>query len=351
MASLTNISITSRKIIRYGIYFMVFLIVGRIFLNAGVKVFRTVFPAPTPAPTVKYGILSAIPFPKSSGDIKLNYTLETAEGGLPTKLPTQAKVYFMPKTSANLLSLDMATSKAEALDFDSNMEQVSDTVYKFKSPDFPSTLQINIVSETFSISYDLASDNSPINLKPPIADVAISNFKSYLSGAGMLPDDLNGATSHDFLKVSEGRLVSALSLSEANFIKINLFRKDYDGLPSMTANPNQANVWAIISGASNQGQNIIAAEYHYHPIDETEYSTYPIKTPETAFSELQNGQAYIANLGLNDNGGTLKIRRVYLAYFDPGESSEYFQPIYVFEGDNGFISYVPAVSADYYQTQ
>lgn len=351
MTSLTNLSITARKTIRYGLYFIVFLIVGRIFLNTGVKVFRMIFPAPTPPPTVKFGRLTKIPFPGGGTNNKLTYTLETAEGGLPTDLPTQAKVFFMPKASANLLSLDTAKSKAEALGFNTDIQQISDTVYKFKNQNYPAILQINIITNTFSITYDLASDNSLMNLKPPIADVATSFYKTYLSEAGMLPDDLSGNTTHDFLKISEGKLISALSLSEASFIKVNLFRKNYDDLPSLTANPNQANVWAIMSGSSIQGQRIIAAEYHYHPIDETQYSTYPIKTPEVAFNELQNGQAYIANLGLNSSEGNLKIRKVYLAYFDPDEITEYYQPIYVFEGDNGFIAYVPAVIADYYQSE
>lgn len=351
MASLTNISITARKTIRYGIYLIVFLILGRIFLNAGIKVFRMVFPAPTPPPTVKYGKLSKIPFPDSDTDVKLTYILETPEGGLPTNLSSQAKVFFMPKASANLLSLDAAKSKAEALGFTADMQQVSDTVYKFKNQSYPATLQINIITNTFSIAYDLASDNSLMNFKPPIADVATTFFKTYLSEAGMLPEDLSGNTTHDFLKISEGKLVSALSLSDSSFIKINLFRKNYEDLPSLTANPNQANVWAIVSGSTIQGQKIIASEYHYHPIDETQYSTYPLKTPETAFGELQNGQAYIADLGLNNSEGSLKIRKIYLAYFDPDGITEYYQPIYVFEGDNGFIAYVPAVIADYYQSE
>lgn len=351
MASLTNISITARKTIRYGLYFIVFLIVGRILLNTGVKVFRMVFPAPTPPPTVKYGKLSKIPFPDINIDAKLAYTLETAEGGLPTNLPTQAKVFFMPRASANLLSLDAAKSKAEGLGFSADVQQISDTVYKFKNQEYPATLQMNIITNTFSIAYDLASDNSLMNFKPPIAEVATSFYKTYLSEAGMLPEDLSGTTTHDFLKISEGKLVSALSLSDSSFIKVNLFRKNYDNLPSLTANPNQANVWAIVSGSTIQGQKIIAAEYHYHPIDETQYSTYPLKTPEVAFAELQNGQAYIASLGLNNNEGNLKIRKIYLAYFDPDNITEYYQPIYVFEGDNGFIAYVPAVISDYYQSE
>ncbi len=348
MTTLTSISITSRKIIRYGIYFIVFLIVGRILLNAGIGIYKKLFPAPPPAPTVKYGRLTTIPFPKNGITAKLTYTLETPDGGLPTNMPSQAKVYFMPKTSASLLSLDAAKSKAAALGFGANAQQVSDTIYRFKNLSFPSTLQMNIITETFSISYDLAADKTPIDFRPPVAEVAASEFRSFLSGANMLPADMTGPVTHDFLKISNGQLVSAMSLSEANFVKINLFRKNYDDLPAMTGNPNQANVWAIISGAGNINKKIIASEYHYHSVDETQYSTYPIKTASEAFTELQNGQAFIASLGLNKDGGSLKIRRIYLAYFDPDVITEYYQPIYVFEGDNGFIAYLPAVTAEYY---
>ena len=348
---LTNISITARKVIRYGVYALVLLIVGRIFLNAGIKIYKKLFPAPPPEPTVKYGRLSQIPFPDNGIDSSFTYTLETAEGGLPTDLPTQAKVYFMPKISPNLLSLDAAKNKAAALGFSADIQQITDTIYKFKNPDYPSGLQMNIVTDTFSVSYDLASDASPVNMTPPIADVASSYFRSFLSGADLLPEDLTGSVTHDYLKVTDGQLVSALSLSEANFIKINLFRKNYDDLPCVTGNPNQANVWAIISGATRQGQKIIASEYHYHSVDESQFSTYPIKTPTEAFADLQKGKAFIANVGLNTENSNLKIRHIYLAYFDPDTAVDYFQPIYIFEGDNGFMAYLPAVTADYYPAE
>ena len=348
MTGLTRIAIIARKTIRYGIYLLIFLIVGRILLNLGVGIYKKLFPAPPPAPTVKYGRLAKIPFPQNGIAAKLTYSLETADGSLPTNIPTQAKVYFMPKTNANLLSLDVAKEKSSSMGFGSNEQQISDMVYKFTSTNFPSTLQINIITGTFSISYDLSSDKTPIALKPPVAEVAASEFRSLLSGADVLPGDLTGPVTHEFLKLSNGQLISALSLSESNMVKVNLFRKNYDNLPSMTGNPNNANVWAIIGGSTNQVQQIIASEYHYHAVDETQFSTYPIKTPAEAFAELQGGSAFTAALGENKEGDILKIRRIYLAYFDPESVTDYFQPIYVFEGDNGFIAYLPAVTSIYY---
>ena len=47
--------------------------------------------------------------------------------------------------------------------------------------------------------------------------------------------------------------------------------------------------------------------------------------------------------------GQVVIREVYLAYYDAGEQVEFYQPVIVFAGDNNFIAYVPAVTADYYE--
>lgn len=348
MASLTQVAISARKSIRYGIYGIIFLIVGKIVLDGAIGIYLKIFPPGPPPPTVKFGKLSSIPFPETQVLAKFTYTLETPEGGLPTNIPTQAKVFFMPKINANLLALDLAKQKAKALNFSGDAEQVSDTLYKFRNPTFPSVLEMNIVTGVFSISYDLNADRSPLEIKPPIAETAAANFRDVLSGANIMPDDLTGPMSHSFFKLQDGKLVNALALSESDVIKINLFRKQYDKLPSLTANPNEANIWALISGATTKEQQIVAAEYHYFPVDETQFSTYPIKTPQAAYEELQSGSAYVAEIGINNVGSAMKIRRVYLAYFDPDTPTDFYQPIYVFEGDNGFTAYVPAVTPDYY---
>lgn len=348
MTSLTQIAITARKAIRYTIFVIIFLIVGKFILDGATAIYLKVFPPGPPPPTIKFGKLTKIPFPTGTPTARLNYTLETATGGLPTDIPTQAKVYFMPKPNSSLLSLDAAKAKAVALGFTAGPVAESDTIYKFTNPNYPSMLEMNIISGTFSISYDLSADRSPISARPPAAEVAAALFRSDLSAANILPDDLTGPTTHDFYKLSSGTLASAISLSEADVVKVNLFRKNYDNLPSMSVNPNEANVWAIISGAQQHDQQIVAAEYHYYPVDESQYSTYPIVTPAEAFAQLTANQAYIADLGLNKDGDSLKIRKIYLAYFDPESEADFYQPIYVFEGDNGFIAYYPAISPTYY---
>ncbi len=354
MTALTQIAITARKSIRYAIYFIIFLTIGRILWGAGIKIYLQIFPPGPPPPTVKFGKLTQIHFPISDPAPKFNFTVETATGGLPTNLSTQAKVYFMPKVNPNLLSLDTAKYKANQMGFnDPNPVAESDTLYKFTDPKYPTTLTTNIVTNAFSISYDLAADRSPIANRPPAAEIAATQFRATLSSAGNLPADLTGPMIPEYFKLESGQLVKVLALSEADVTKVNLFRKPYDKLPSVTAKPDQSNVWGIISGAQQGNQQIMAAEYHYFPVDETQYSTYPLITPQEAFANLQNGKEHIASLGQYKDGDSLKIRKVYLAYYDPDTPSDFYQPVYVFDsGDNdsanSFVGYVPAVNPSYY---
>ena len=344
MTSLTKTAVLTRKIIRYGILAIILLIIGRIAIGAGIRVYRYFFPAPPPPPTVSFGKLPTLDFPEGVKIANATYRIETPEGGLP-KLATQAKVYFMPKQSANLLSLESAREKAVDLGYVNNPQEVSDTIYRFPHKDQPATLQFNIVTGIFSISYNLSADSSPIERIPPAPEVAASQVRSYLSSANLLPDDLTGPTTNQFLKVEGGQLVSALGQSEADLVKVNLFRKEYDGFPSLTPDPNEANVWFYVSGARERQKQFIAAEYHYFPVDEGQFATYPTKAAEEALNELKAGNGYIVSSTQTE--GEIIIRRVYFAYYDSGRPAEFFQPIIVFEGDS-FIAYVPAVTADYY---
>ncbi|HEX6977040.1 MAG TPA: hypothetical protein VF185_01600 [Patescibacteria group bacterium] len=347
MASLTQIAVTTRKIIRYSIFFIIFLIIGRIILGIGIGIFNKVFPAPPPPATIAFGPLPKITFPDNKNLPTLTYTLQTPTGELP-KMPIQATVYRMPKEASNLSSLDATKRKAAALGFTNEPVSESQTLYKFTHPIVPATLEMNIVTGVFSVSYDLSKDPTPISQRPPSPEVAADNVKSYLKGAGLLPDDIEAGTStHDFLKIENKQLVPAISLSESSLIKVNFFREEYDKMPSLTPHPAQGNIWFLVAGSQTREKIVIGGEFHYFPIDATLSSTYPIKTPQVAYEELSSGKGYIADLGLNSTGN-VTIRKVYLAHFDPDTQMDFFQPIYVFEGDNGFIAYVPAITDSYY---
>lgn len=346
MTTLTQASIMSRKGIRYIIYTIIFLIVARLTYTTGISLYNQFFPPPPPPPTLAFGKLSKIQFPEKVKH-NLSFTVETAEGGLPVT-PAQVNVFFMPKISPNLLSLDFAKEKATNLGFNPESQQISESLYKFYHKQVPSTFEIDIITNTFSISYDLNADPTPLSIRPPQQDLATSQIRSYLSSANFMPEDLSGPVIHQYLKTQAAEFIPAVSLSDANLIRVDLFRRPYDEMPVVTKSPTQSNVWFMLSGFGDKSRSVVAGEYHYFPVDETQASTYPIITSDAAWQELTSGNYYPASLGTTTENESIKIRKVYLAYYDSGLYTQFLEPIYVFEGDKNFVGYVPAVVKDYY---
>lgn len=349
MATLTEVSIISRKIIRYGIYAVILIVIARFSINIGKDIYKKMFPPKPEPPTVAFGKLPALPFPERS-EQKLNYTLELPEGSLP-KLVEKIEVYFMPQSQTNINVIDEAKSKAQKLGFNPDGKPMFETipnVYIFSKTGQPSDLTMNIITGLFSISFRTNENPSILRGTPPSAEDAINQVQSFLSKANYLTEDLkSGTAKHLYLKTESGKFTPALSLSDSNLTKVNLFRKSYgkeNNVPPVTPKMPEANVWFIIAGG---GKYIIAGEYHYFAIDNTKNATYPLKTSEMAWEELKEGKAFIANTG-NNPDGNITIRRVYLAYYDAAKYIEYYQPVIVFEGDNDFYAYVPAVTSEYY---
>jgi hypothetical protein len=325
---------------------MIFLIVGKIVLDITIGIYRKIFPPPPPPPTVSFGKLPDLGFPERQGLPELSITVETPDGKLP-EFPEQMKIYFMPKPSQTQLNLDEARQKASKLGFSPDGAQESEIIYRFPHQSVLSVLRVNILSGAFSITYDLPADPAVLDRVPPAPEIAVSQVRNFLSQAGLLAEDLTGPTKHEFLRAESGRFVTAIALADSDVVKVNLFRKDYEEYPSLTLNPDEGNVWFMVGGAQERDKQMIAGEYHYLAVDEEKTATYPIKTSTSALEDLIDKKGYVAKLGTNDSG-KIVIRRIYLAYFDPGVPSDFFQPIVVFEGDNGFVAYVPAVVWDYY---
>lgn len=344
MATLTEISIAARKTIRYGIYIIIFLVVIKYSIGIGRTIYNRMFPPPPEPPSVGFDVLPVLPLPeeKTQG---LSFNLETTTGELPV-LTNKLPVYFMPPIVSGLSDLDEAKEKAKGLGFDPDGKKVVDNVpnvYVFKKGQ-ESTLTMDIIKGTFSISYDLSSNPSVIGGNPPAPSSAIGAVRGYLQSASSLAPDLSETAVHQLIRINQGEYVEAISLSEADLIRVNIFRKDYaDSLPAVTPNMPLANIWFLLSS----GREIIAAEYKYYPVNEERFETYPIISSQEAWDKLVNGEGHIANLGVNED--EITIRRVYLAYYDAGQYTEFYQPVFVFEGDDNFYAYVPAVTDEYYE--
>ena len=344
--TLAEISYWSRQTIKWGFFFLVFIIVGRAVFNIGYGIYRSFVPPAPKAPTVTFGKLPAIVFPRSKeGNYK--FTLQTPTGELPKFVPSVV-VYLMPQFQSSFLGVDEAGRMARGLGFNGSLNKVSPTIYRFEHSDVPKTLDINIVNKTFSISYNLLAKPEILTMRPPSTEEAQRDIVGYISSLDLLKEEYPlTQVGYEYLKTDGLELVPVSSLSESNFVRVNFFRKKYGELGVVTPQRTQSNVWFIVSGAGSGSSQVVAGEYHHFPVDESKASTYPIKTAEAAWGELNGGKAIIIR-GLAEGKSDVTVRRVYLAYYDAGEPQQFFQPVVVFEGDGGFAAYVPAVSPQYY---
>jgi hypothetical protein len=103
----------------------------------------------------------------------------------------------------------------------------------------------------------------------------------------------------------------------------------------------------IVAGGLGRNESVVHFEFNYQPVDYSQVHTYPLRTTDSAWRILQAGEGFIAKKGTQD---AAIIRQVYLGYFDSYEEQSYLQPIYVFEGDGGFLGYVPALDPKFIQT-
>lgn len=349
MATLTESSVIARKVIRYSLYSFIVFMVLRFTIFTSIDLYKKYFPE-KPKATLAFGKLPKLPFPIRETPKDFVYTLELPQAALPI-FPELATVYFMPPFQRNINALEDARRKAVAFNFGRQEKQVAETIpniYVFQSPKEPSNFTINIVTGIFSIGYNFDGNPQVLSQVPPTADGAYTRLSAALGGAGIYPEDFKNVPAiTKFIKIENGQFNEVTSLSEANLTKVNLFRKNYgekEDIPAVTPNFPDSNVWFMFTGKS---QNAVVGEYHYFPIDTQRIATYPLKTADTAWSELSSGNAFVANMG-NPQTNNVTIRKVYLAYYDPGQYTSFYQPVVVFEGENSFAAYVPAVPDDYY---
>ncbi|OGY18769.1 MAG: hypothetical protein A2900_02025 [Candidatus Chisholmbacteria bacterium RIFCSPLOWO2_01_FULL_50_28] len=346
MATLTEASYYSRNIIKYGSIVVVILLAIRI----GVAVFTTwwkrLHPPPPPPVTVEFGKLPAL-FP-STEKPEIKFRLETATGKLGEFGP-QALVYLIPAKRGNLLALERATDLAKKMEFISEPTN-SGTLYRWtKDKPLPSSLEIDIVSGDFTFDANWRVEPQLLTTSiAPSESEAIASARGWLSGMGLLEDDLEvGETRVTYLKVLGTDVVIAASPSEAQFVRVDLFRVNLEDARILPSNPDDGLVFVVALGSRYGRSQVVHGEYRYFPVDYTQTATYPLISVDTAWKRLAEGKAFLAILPKDLS--EIAIRKVSLDYFDPPEAGLFLQPIFVFEGDGGFVGYVAAVSDEWIQ--
>ncbi|MEP7167199.1 MAG: hypothetical protein ABI758_04440 [Candidatus Woesebacteria bacterium] len=350
--TLTQAAYAMRKILLATGITLLVIIVGRIFLESAVNFWVNTHPKAPPPPTVGFGILPRLAFPESVAK-PTSFRLEASAATMKAT-SDRAMVFFQPSKRASLLALDKASVQAKTLEFIFPPERITSESYRWRRTDpLPAVLDYNIVNGTFVLRVDWQSNPSFLQgNRLPDEDSAINTARNKVSEAGLLAKDMaTGSAKVTYLKSNNGSYTNTVSFSEADFLQVDLFRTPVFGqFPILTERPNRGTIRAIISGSQDRSQQIIALDYSYLPVDYTVLYTYPIIPPTAAYQMLSAGNGYSASIAEGQTEAI--IRNVYLAYFDSGSKPQsYMQPIYVFEGDGGYVGYVPAIDPKWISPQ
>lgn len=349
MSSLTEISIATKKFAFWSAIVFITFIILKIIIGIGIEMWKATHPTPILPPNVRF---DKLPFPKFSGiatsSSGLKFSLENVEGK-PPETTAAGKVYQMPKKLPTLLAADKAKKLAVKLNFPDPPEIVTSTYYRFTDPlDKLHTLEIDITTMNFKLKYDYTKKPEIFNHENTITkEQAVSEANNFIQPNNLFDESiLKGIITTDILKYNstDQTFTTATSLSETNVIRVNYFRNDLDDMKLLPAGFDKSYNYVLYTAANTPYPRLVEVNYSFWPISFDDFATYPLKSSVSAWQDLVDGYAYVANIGNNSAFNNIVIRKIYLSYYDSEEPQLYLQPIFVFEGDNNFVAFVSAIS-------
>lgn len=348
MFTLSDASYETRQILKWGGIIIAAIVVLLLIFRVFLIIKNIVAPSPPPKPEVAFGKLQPQSFPQNATGQTLTYNLYTLSGSLPN-FPDQVKVYKMQPVRPDLLAVNTFEGKATSIGFLAGSKAISDNLFQWQSdPNLPGlkrTISFNVVNHDFTITSDYMSDPDVLaanNL--PGQTQAISMATDMLTNMQELSDDLDQSkTKANLFSIQNNSLSTASSLSDAQIVEVDFYQQDVNQLPIYYENPNSSNISILIAGGTNQAQ-IVGARYIHQQVSNQGF-TYPIKTAQQAYDDLKKQKAYIA--AYSGQSAKITITNVFLAYYIGSQSQDFLMPIFVFQGNEGFYAYVPAVTDEW----
>lgn len=294
-------------------------------------------------PNVGFGKLTKIDFQKGLEN-KFTYSIDTITGAFPA-MPSQISVYKMIKGEPDLLAVARTGEKVASLGFISKPTQVSDVLFTWTSaPPFPRSITVNVLIPQFTITSNFIQDKFVLSASSlPTKDNAVASARSFLESLEFLPDNLDdGATKIKLLKIQNGTVAEASSLSNAQLISIYFFQKKND-IPFVYPSGDLSTMNLTI-GSGDRSSLIVDARFFYQKLS-NKSATYPLISAQQAYDKLKNGKGYIATYNGSDKN--IFIKKAYLAYYVEGKEQDSLQPVIVFEGNDNFFAYVPAIKDEW----
>ncbi len=270
-------------------------------------------PPPEEKPDMKFGVLPELTLPKSNvSSSNFSYSLDTKTGNLPD-FPKVIKVFYSPKTQTGFLSPDKAQGLAEKFDLKDTPKILSETKYEFS--DKTKSLTVDLDSGNFSYKQEATATAKIIETEPDDKRL-VDSLKNFLNSKVSLPEEIKNGP----FKIKRN----------GSDVEVSLWPQNIDEKQIVTP--------TFITGLINAGY--LTLNYTFWPVDQTTFSTYPIKSSKQAFDELKSGQGIVI---IEPAKPQVSITSVYLGYFQDQNYQTFLQPIVVFEGPD-FVSYIDAIA-------
>ena len=300
-----------------------------------------------------YGTISPPVFEEPFTMSKLKFELNTIDGKYPETTPS-AHVFFIPEPKSTLAYLTKVELLAKTFAFDTFATQPQTLNEEWvKYEDATKILEVNIRSYHFKFRYKAGEElQSLIEATPEakftlLENTFIEEARSTLSSRNSYPPELAAGSinplyvrydlsRNQFVPVAEGEYPQAM--------RIDFFRQQ-DTLPIESPFHFTSQNYVILAPLNKVPQVVEAGFMSYETL-RSDPGVYPLLTSEEAFLKLKKGEATTINLK-EPVSGKIKIKEIYVSYYDPLSYQAYFQPIFVFLGDHNYVGYLPAIRDEY----
>lgn len=336
MSTLANVTQETRLILKaitgLAVFFLIIFLIfqGFNFLR------NNFFPPTPPPPTQEFGKIENLSTPQSKENI--TYTLNTVSGQLPES-PDRMNIYKIDKPSVNLQSLNNLRNTLSSLGFTNDERKINDTTYEWSNPNVGTTIRYEITSNDFDIISSESAQEALASSSSLEQKNLMDTVSGFLTSLNFKTNDINFDNSKtSYFTIKNGVTSPTNKAFEANMAQLYLFQGDINNLTIYYPYYSGSNMYFDIV-SSDRNQEIVSGHFSHSLINDKSFSTYPIKTPNEAYSDLKKGNAFIYN---ESGKNMVEILEVTRGYFLKDGENNFLLPIYIFKGNN-FIAYVPAL--------
>lgn len=337
MATLTQTSLFSRKVIALLIIGLIVLTSLIVFLGLGKSLIKLISPPSPPPATVAFGKLPSLDL---SEGIKpppgTTYTIDTISGNLP-QLPASVKVFGIAQKEVAFGDLERIRERAIGAGYTKEPAEITRETVKFVHPsESDKILTIERLSGNFTLKSDYFTNVHIISTRPSSVEAAIRTSENFFKNMNVQLQEfpLDKIVTRK-LRIDGNSLTETQSLASTNLIEVIFTRGDLDKLAVIWPRHDVVGISALI--AEN---GVVAATYNVSQLEKYRFATYPLKGTRRAYEDLKAGLGAFNGKLLRNN---FSIIDVSLGYVESEKNNSYLQPVYFFKGLDDVIAYVPAV--------